>query len=52
MPDHPCPFTAGELLALAAIAEVRAQQSSVSPKLADLCAEHAKLHQTETQEEA
>lgn len=27
------------------------RESSVSPKLAEMCAEHAQLHQTETQED-
>lgn len=53
MAEHPCPFTAGDLLALAAIADTRARQpGTTAARLADMCAEHAKQHPiTETQED-
>lgn len=44
---HICPFTAGELLALGAIAEVRSTQPNApagARRLADICYEHARLH--------
>lgn len=47
MTNHPCPFSAGELLALGAIAEVRSTQPSApagARRLAELCFEHARLH--------
>ena len=46
---HECPFSAGELLALGAIAEVRSQQPQApagARRLADICFEHARLHPT------
>ena len=47
MTDHRCPFTAGTLLALGAIAEVRSRQPQApagARRLADLCYEHARQH--------
>lgn len=47
MTNHPCPFSAGELLALGAIAEVRSTQPHApagARRLAELCFEHARLH--------
>lgn len=44
---HECPFSAGELLALGAIAETRSTQPQApagARRLADLCYEHARLH--------
>lgn len=44
---HECLFTAGELLALGAIAEVRSTQPQApagARHLAELCFEHARLH--------
>lgn len=50
---HECPFDAGTLLALGAIAEVRSRQPQ-SPagarRLAELCYEHARLHPAPTPE--
>ena len=53
MTDHRCPFTAGELLALGAIAETRSRQPNApagARRLADLCYEHARLHPAPTSE--
>lgn len=50
---HECPFSAGELLALGAIAEVRSRQPQApagARRLADLCYEHARLHPAPTPE--
>ena len=44
---HECPFDAGTLLALGAIAEVRSTQTQApagARRLAELCYEHARLH--------
>ena len=44
---HICPFTAGTLLALGAIAETRSTQPNApagARRLAALCYEHARLH--------
>ncbi len=44
---HICPFTAGDLLALGAIAETRSTQPNApagARRLAALCYEHARLH--------
>lgn len=44
---HECPFTAGEPLALGAIAETRSRQPNApagARRLAELCFEHARLH--------
>ena len=44
---HECPFDAGTLLALGAIAEVRSRQTQApagARRLAELCYEHARLH--------
>ena len=49
MTDHRCPFDAGTLLALGAIAETRSTQPNApagARRLADLCYEHARLHPT------
>lgn len=55
MADHPCPFTAGELLALGALADTAARTKGTNPQLAETCFEHALQHQitssTETQED-
>ena len=51
MTNHSCPFSAGELLALGAIAEVRSRQPQApagARRLADICYEHARLHPTPT----
>lgn len=53
MTNHPCPFSAGELLALGAIAEARSRQPqapSGARRLAALCFEHARLHPALTSE--
>lgn len=50
---HDCPFTVGELLALAAIAETRSTQPNApagARRLAALCYEHARLHPAPTTE--
>lgn len=47
MTDHRCPFDAGELLALGAIAETRSRQDRApdgARRLADLCYQHAAEH--------
>lgn len=44
---HECLFTAGELLALGAIAETRSRQPQApagARRLADLCYQHARQH--------
>lgn len=51
MTDHRCPFDAGTLLALGAIAEVRSRQPQApagARRLAELCYEHARLHPAPT----
>ena len=53
MTDHPCPFDAGTLLALGAIAETRSTQPNApagARRLAELCFEHARLHPAPTPE--
>ena len=53
MTDHRCPFDAGTLLALGAIAEVRSTQPNApagARRLAALCYEHARLHPAPTSE--
>lgn len=48
-PNCGCPFTAGYLLALGAIAEVRSRQDRApdgARRLAELCFEHAAMHPT------
>lgn len=50
---HECLFTAGELLALGAIAETRSTQPQApagARRLADICYEHARLHPALTPE--
>ena len=50
---HICPFTAGDLLALGAIAEARSRQPQApagARRLADLCYEHVRLHPAPTPE--
>ena len=50
---HECPFSAGELLALGAIAETRSTQPNApagARRLAALCYEHARLHPAPTSE--
>lgn len=50
---HECPFDAGTLLALGAIAEVRSTQTQApagARRLAELCYEHARLHPAPTTE--
>ena len=47
MTNHPCPFSAGELLALGAIAETRSRQDRApdgARRLAELCYQHARQH--------
>ena len=54
MTDHRCPFDAGTLLALGAIAEIRSRQPNApagARRLADICYEHARLHPTSESEE-
>ena len=50
MTDHACPFTAGELLALGAIAETRSHQPNPpagANRLAQACYQHARdMHPT------
>lgn len=41
---HICPFTAGDLLALGAIAST--SRAPGGPRLADLCFNHAEQHRT------
>ena len=46
---HDCPFTAGQLLALGAIAETRSRQERApagARALAEFCYEHAAQHRT------
>ena len=53
MTDHRCPFDAGTLLALGAIAEIRSRQPNApagARRLADICYEHARLHPAPTSE--
>ena len=53
MTDHRCPFDAGTLLALGAIAETRSTQPNApagARRLAALCYEHALLHPALTPE--
>ena len=50
---HTCPFDAGTLLALGAIAETRSTQPNApagARRLAELCFEHALLHPAPTSE--
>ncbi len=47
MTEHSCPFTAGELLALGAIAETRSRQPNPpagAARLAEKCYEHHRSH--------
>jgi len=49
MTEHPCPFSAGQLVALGAIAETRSRAEHApagARKLAALCYEHARQHPT------
>lgn len=51
---HECLFTAGELLALGAIAETRSRQEHApagARRLAEMCYEHARLHPVPRSEE-
>ncbi|QLQ16116.1 MAG: hypothetical protein HZY73_11180 [Micropruina sp.] len=48
MTPHPCDWTAGELLALGAIAST--SRAAGGPRLSDKCFEHVKQHQTPTTE--
>ena len=41
---HTCPFEAGDLLALGAIAST--SRAAGGPRLADLCFQHAEQHRT------
>ena len=53
MTDHRCPFDAGTLLALGAIAETSSTQPNApagARRLADICYEHARLHPAPTSE--
>ncbi len=53
MTEHRCPFSAGTLLALGAIAETRSTQPQApagARRLADLCHGHARLHPAPTSE--
>ena len=54
MTDHRCPFDAGTLLALGAIAETRSAQPNApagARRLADICFEHARLHPAPTSDD-
>ena len=54
MTNPRCPFSAGELLALGAIAEVRSRQPQApagARRLADICFEHARLHPAPTSDD-
>lgn len=47
MTNHSCPFSAGTLLALGAIAETRSRQPNApagARRLAELCYQHARQH--------